>query len=99
MGHTYIHTYIHTFLKTYYSDSGTSKTSKFIKIFDSKIFTVTKLSLWESKKKRAREIQREVRSSVGNGVISEMRLKKSRLRKAFETKSSAIPKKYIQTKK
>ena len=45
--HTYIHTYIH-FLKTYYSDLGTSKTSKFIKTF-SKIFTVTKLSLWESK--------------------------------------------------
>ena len=34
--HTYIHIYIHTyihFLKTYYSDSGSSKTSKFIKIF------------------------------------------------------------------
>ena len=46
--HTYIHRYIH-FVKTYYSDSGTSKTSKFIKIFDSKVFTVTKLSLWESK--------------------------------------------------
>ena len=48
--HTYIRTYIHTFFKNlYYSDSGTSKTSKFIKIFDSKIFTVTKLSLCESK--------------------------------------------------
>ena len=45
--HTYIHAYIHTYIlfKTYYSDSGTSKTSKFVKIFDSKIFTVTKLSL------------------------------------------------------
>ena len=40
---TYI-LYVH-FLKTYYSDSGTSKTSKFIKIFDPKIFIVTKLSL------------------------------------------------------
>ena len=46
--HTYIHTYIH-FFKTYYSDSRTSKTSKLIKIFELIIFTVTKLSLWESK--------------------------------------------------
>ena len=42
---TYIHTYIH-FFETYYSDSGISKTSKFIKIFDVKIFTyITKLLL------------------------------------------------------
>ena len=35
--------YIH-FFKTYYSDSGTSKISKLIKIFVLKIFTVIKLS-------------------------------------------------------
>ena len=43
---SHIHTCI--FLKPIYSDSGTSKTPKFIKIMDSKIFTVTKLSLRES---------------------------------------------------
>ena len=47
--HTHIHTYRH-FLETRFSDSGTSKTSRKLKISNLKIFTVTKLSLRESKK-------------------------------------------------
>ena len=50
--HTYMYTYIRThkhFLENAYFDSGSSEISKIIEISRSTNFTVTKLSLWESR--------------------------------------------------